>query len=925
MAAAISPLTLLPNGILLAGAITSDGTLQSPVIYSWYLNQPGGASQLLQSGASAQLDTAALGVAPGSSVRVEGAFSESVNGVVAPVVVASAALTLPLASGSLVDVRIIDGSTDPTTRGLFREGTQLQAVIPAGLVNPGFQWYRIPVNGTQAEMVAGATTAVLTVGPTDVGSRYIVDVSYDEAGSRRVVSAPAITVTLADNGVGSLQLPASWADSNGIFGLAEGIPIDIGSGVNGIPVLGDPDGNPISANVQYTWVDALNPDSATNVVATGQRYQAGPLDAGKVLRLQAVYQDLQGNPAVTIQSPQFVIRASDNGNGQLGPISGSPTVGNTLVAGGVSGDPDTPSTLLNTPVGYQWYRSVAGAASVPIAAATAPTYVPTTSDLAAQLTVQVRTRDGQGFVSALTSNPITVMRPDSGQGLLSPIVGSPRLGSLLTAGTVNADPDGDSNAPSYVYQWQRSTNFGVTWINLPAPLGTASAYQSVAADLGAQLRVQVTYLDALNNVSTLNSIPITVVDPAGPLETLSILNSNPNAQVELGNPFNESDQIVAQLPQGFTAQSYQWYRNGAPIPGAGQSSYLTTATDAGQFTVQSYGLLNGAPRLLASPIALVQPINNAAAPLSLGPQGGNPYQVGDLLQADLGVDVDGNGATPVTFVWERRLTPDGVWESIAGAAGNTYTVVEADAGADLRARATYVDAQGFSNESISPSQQIPGSIPPASGTVNGGGGSGGAAGVGGGGGGGPAPVDPQPVTPSAALLPTESSPATSNPHGVLPLEVQIEFGFVERGESGLNQEIIGTLDDDVIGNGEGAKRMRGLAGEDGFLFDQSLTFKPGEVDTIVDFVSGVDKIFLDKSGFPGLGRISFSSVKSRKSLVKQARKGRSNVLYRRDNGSLWYDANGSKSGFGAGGQFATLENAPLLMASDIRIAPQPLM
>ncbi len=914
MAATISPPTLLPDGILVAGPITFGGEPQSPVIYSWYVNQPGGASQLLQSGASAQLDTAELGVAPGSSVRVEGAFSESVNGVVAPVVVVSAALTLPLASGLLVDVRIIDGSTDPTTRGLFREGTQLQAVIPAGLINPAFQWYRIPSSGTQAELVAGATTAVLTVGPTDVGSRYIVDVSYGEAGSRRVVSAPAITVTLADNGVGSLQLPASWADSNGIFGLAEGISIDSGS----IPVLGDPDGNPISDNVRYTWIDALNPNSATNIVATGQRYQAGPLDAGKVLRLQAVYQDLQGNPAVTIQSPQFVIRASDNGNGQLGPISGSPTVGNTLVAGSVSGDPDTPSTLLNTPVGYQWYRSVAGAASVPIAAATAPTYVPTTSDLPAQLTVQVRTRDAQGFVSSLTSNPITVMRPDGGQGVLSPIVGSPRLGSLLTAGTVSGDPDGDSNDPSYAYRWQRSTDFGQSWVNLSA----ASEYQGdVLNDLGAQLRVQVTYRDALNNFSTLNSVPITVVDPGGPLEALSIFNANSNAQVGLGNAFNESDQIVAQLPPRFAPQSYQWYRNGAPIPGEVRSSYRTKATDAGQFTVQSYGLLDGAPRLLASPIALVQRINNAAAPLSLGPQGGNPYQVGDLLRADLGDDVDGNATTPVTYVWERRPTPDGVWESIASASGNTYTVLEADAGADLRARAMYVDAQGFTNESISPSQQITGSSAPA-----GGGGAAGAAGGGGsGGGGGAAPVDPQPVSPSAALLPTESSPVTSNPHGVLPLEVQIEFGFVERGESGLDQEIVGTMDDDVIGNGAGAKRMRGLAGEDGFLFDQSLTFKPGEVDTIIDFVSGVDKIFLDKSGFPGLGRISFSSVKSRKSLVKQAQKGRSNVLYRRDNGSLWYDANGSKSGFGAGGQFATLENAPLLMASDIRIAPQPLM
>jgi hypothetical protein len=375
---------------------------------------------------------------------------------------------------------------------------------------------------------------------------------------------------------------------------------------------------------------------------------------------------------------------------------------------------------------------------------------------------------------------------------------------------------------------------------------------------------------------------------------------------------------VVQLPQGFTAQSFQWFRNGVAISGADQSSYATTAVDAGQFTVQSYGLLNGAPRLLASPSALVQAVNNGSAPLSLGSQAPSPYQIGDLLQAGLGVDLDGSPTTPVTYVWERLVTPGGAWESIANATESTYTVVAADSGVQLRARAFYLDAQGFNNESTSTNQSVGSSPSPGPAPIGGGGGGGGGGGVGGG-------ANTQSLPPTAALAPAETLPTAGNPHAVLPLAVQIQFGFVKRGISGVDDEIIGTPDRDVIGNGPGAKRMRGLEGSDGYLFDQSLTSLPGDVDTIVGFMSGTDEIYLDKRVFPGLRKISFRSVRGKKSLLKEARMGRSNIIYRADQGSLWYDANASRAGFGVGGRFANLEGAPLLAAGDLFAAPDEIM
>ena len=43
------------------------------------------------------------------------------------------------------------------------------------------------------------------------------------------------------------------------------------------------------------------------------------------------------------------------------------------------------------------------------------------------------------------------------------------------------------------------------------------------------------------------------------------------------------------------------------------------------------------------------------------------------------------------------------------------------------------------------------------------------------------------------------------------------------------------------------------------------------------------------------------------------------IVYNTSNGNLYYNANGSTAGFGDGGQFATLVNAPDIDAEDFSI------
>ena len=51
-------------------------------------------------------------------------------------------------------------------------------------------------------------------------------------------------------------------------------------------------------------------------------------------------------------------------------------------------------------------------------------------------------------------------------------------------------------------------------------------------------------------------------------------------------------------------------------------------------------------------------------------------------------------------------TRDSGWTNIVGATSNTYTPVQADQGAYLRATASYTDAQGFGKRAIDVTTQI---------------------------------------------------------------------------------------------------------------------------------------------------------------------------------------------------------------------------
>ncbi len=94
------------------------------------------------------------------------------------------------------------------------------------------------------------------------------------------------------------------------------------------------------------------------------------------------------------------------------------------------------------------------------------------------------------------------------------------------------------------------------------------------------------------------------------------------------------------------------------------------------------------------------------------------------------------------------------------------------------------------------------------------------------------------------------------------------------------------------------------------------------IDTITDFSQTQgDIILLDLTSFTAINSESGTgfSINSELATVtddQEAETSEAVIIYNSENGNLFYNPNGSETGFGDGSQFATLTNIPLLEAED---------
>ena len=134
--------------------------------------------------------------------------------------------------------------------------------------------------------------------------------------------------------------------------------------------------------------------------------------------------------------------------------------------------------------------------------------------------------------------------------------------------------------------------------------------------------------------------------------------------------------------------------------------------------------------------------------------------------------------------------------------------------------------------------------------------------------------------------------------------------------SGFGQAIYGNDAPNVLDGKGGVDDLIGNGGNDIFAFTSAIGPGTGNVDTIHDFVSGVDRISLDDAVFTALtpGVLPASAFV----LGTAAQDADDRIVYDAGTGHLLYDADG------AGGVeallFATLTGGPALVAADIFVA-----
>ena len=608
--------------------------------YQWYRDglAIGGATASTYTLGDADVDTSITVTV--NYTDQQGASEATTSAAVGPV-----ANVNDVPSGSVT----IDNMTPAQGDVLTASNTLSDADGLAGSIT--YQWYRDGV------AITGATGTTYTTTQTDVGSVIAVVASYtDDRGSAESVSSAATAA------VTNVNDPVSGQPV--ITGLAEEdqtLTVDT-SGVSDADGLGA---------FSYQWYR----DGVAIAAATASTYSLGDADVGASITVAVSYTDQLGNAESTTSAAVGpVANVNDAPAGLVLIDDMTPAQGDLLTASNTLTDADG----LNGPIEYQWYRD-----GVAITGATGSAYTTTQTDVGSVISVVASYTDDQGTAESMSSAGTAVVTnvndPVAGQPV---IVGSPEEDQTLTTDTAGiSDADG---LGVFSYQWYRD--------GLAIGGATSSTYTLGDADVDASITVTVSYTDQHGNAESTTSAavgPVTNINDA-PEGSVLIDNTTP-AQGEVltaSNSLSDADGLSEPI-------SYQWYRDGVAITGATGTTYTTTQTDVGSVisVVASYTDDQGTAESVSS-------VGTAAVTNVNDPVSGQPVITGlaaedQTLSVDTSGISDADGLDVFSYQWYR----DGV--AIAGASTPTYTLGDADVGANVSVSVSYTDQQGTSESATS--------------------------------------------------------------------------------------------------------------------------------------------------------------------------------------------------------------------------------
>ncbi|MYM56842.1 S8 family serine peptidase [Thalassovita mangrovi] len=419
--------------------------------------------------------------------------------------------------------------------------------------------------------------------------------------------------------------------------------------------LADEDG---LGTVSYQW----QRDGGNISGATSATYTLTQADVGAAITVTASYTDGGGTAeSVTSAATAAVTNVNDAPTGSVS-ISGIATEDQVLTASNTLADEDGLGT-----VSYQWQRDGGN-----ISGATSATYTLTQADVGAAITVRASYTDGQGTAESVTSAATAAVTNvnDAPTGVVS-ISGSVTEGGMLTASNTLADEDG---LGTISYQWQRDGG------NISG--ATGGTYTLTQADVGAAITVRASYIDGQGTAESVTSAATAAV---------TNVNDAPTGVVTISGSVTEGGMLTASNTladeDGLGTISYQWQRDGVNISGATSASYTLTQADVGAAITVTTSYTDGggtAESVTSAATAAVTNVNDA--PTGSVSISGIATEDQVLTASNTLADEDGLGT--VSYQWQR----DG--GNISGATSATYTLTQADVGAAITVRASYIDGQG---------------------------------------------------------------------------------------------------------------------------------------------------------------------------------------------------------------------------------------
>ena len=521
-----------------------------------------------------------------------------------------------------------------------------------------WEWSRSETGVTGWTPIPGTNSDSYILDAEDRGY-YVQATAYytDPEGGGKSASARTTAAVLADDDGRVTLTPAS---------------VQVGTSVTAR--LTDPDGN--IRDVTWQWASSESRTSGWLDIpgATSSTYTAAEADVGNFLRATASYDDGDGTDKNAEAVTTSAVVEDDDGEVTLSPTG--PTVGETVTA--TLTDPDGGVTRAT----WQWASSSNGTSNwTSIAGANSATYTVAAGDLGRYLRATVIYDDAAGpgkSSEAITAAAVT--EDDDGVVRLSP--SSPQVGERITA--VLSDPDG--RVTGVTWTWAFSSNGTTNWRTIIG--ANSSTYTTVAADVRSYLRATASYTDAAGPGKSAEAV------------TTAAVTEDDDGSVTLSETMPTAGDIVTARiddPDGGVRRvTWQWEmsRNGTSnwvfILNATSNSYTATTANVGSYlrATASYTDSVG-PGKSANAVTAAAVAEDDDGMVTLSTR---TPEVGSEITATLS-DPD-RPVTNISWQWEKSSNGSTGWTDIQGATSASYTPGRSDAGAFLRATASYDDAVG---------------------------------------------------------------------------------------------------------------------------------------------------------------------------------------------------------------------------------------